>query len=178
MTVDRIDDIAAQVRQQSQSYSQRVFVCCGAGCLSSGSDEVLNQSRKAVETRGLQRAIGVFPTGCMGPCNQGPLVRMAPRDTIYEKVQPDEADALIEKHCVLNQIAESKLLFTSSGEPGFERASDYPFFKLQQRVALENVGVINPESLEEYIAAGGTASWPRDAFESLLDYLAENGVPE
>jgi len=155
MTVDKLDEIAARVRKQSQSYRQKIFVCCGAGCLSSGSGEVLDELRKTVESRGLQNEIGVFPTGCMGPCNQGPLIRMAPSDTIYEKVEPAEVDGLTEKHCVLNQIAQPKLLFASSGEPGFEQASDYPFFKLQERIALENVGVINPESLEEYIAAAG-----------------------
>ncbi len=174
MTVDKLEEIASRVQNQSLSYKQKIFVCCGAGCLSSGSKEVLKELQNAVQKRGLQNEIGVFPTGCMGPCNQGPLVRMAPSDTLYEKIQPAEADALTEKHCILNQIASPKLLFASSGEPTFEKTADYPFFKLQQRIALENVGLINPESLEEYIANGGY----RALYRALTGFSPEEVIAE
>jgi len=155
MSVHKLEEIAARVRKQDQAYRQKVFVCCGAGCLSSGSGELLTQLLDAVAARGLQDVIGVFPTGCMGPCNQGPLVRVFPDDTIYEKVQGSESGAMVEQHCVRGQVVREKLLFAESGGPVYDRSSEYPFFKLQHRVALENVGVINPESLDEYIAAGG-----------------------
>ena len=155
MTVDRLDEIAARVRDRERGYRQKVFVCCGAGCLSSGSGELLERLQEVIGDLGLKEEIGVFPTGCMGPCNQGPLVRVAPDDTIYEKVQPDEAKGLAESHCIRNEVVREKLLFAEGGGPVFDRASEYPFFKLQHRIALENIGVINPESLEEYIAAGG-----------------------
>jgi NADH:ubiquinone oxidoreductase subunit F (NADH-binding)/(2Fe-2S) ferredoxin len=155
MTLDKLNEIATRVRKQEHSYRQKAFVCCGAGCLSSGSGEVLDQLRKSVAAQGLQEEIGVFPTGCMGPCNQGPLVRVFPQDTIYERVNPAETQTLVEAHCRQGQIVREKLLFAGTGGPVCERASEHPFFKLQHRIALENCGVINPESLEEYIAAGG-----------------------
>jgi NADH:ubiquinone oxidoreductase subunit F (NADH-binding)/(2Fe-2S) ferredoxin len=155
MSLDKLEEIAAKVRKKEHSYRMKLFVCCGAGCLSSGAGEVLEQLKKAVEARGLQNDIGVFPTGCMGPCNQGPLVRVLPDDTIYEKCTGPDIEGLIECHCRQGQPVKAKLLFAETGGPTFERASEYPFFKLQHRIALENCGLINPESLEEYIAAGG-----------------------
>ncbi|MEA5079732.1 MAG: NADH-quinone oxidoreductase subunit NuoF, partial [Anaerolineaceae bacterium] len=39
-----------------------------------------------------------------------------------------------------------------------ETAEDISFYKLQQRVALRNCGLINPEKIEEYIGTGGYQS--------------------
>jgi len=155
MSLDKLEEIAAKVRKQEHSYRMKLFVCCGAGCLSSGAGEVLEQLKKTVEAQGLQNEIGVFPTGCMGPCNQGPLVRVRPDDTIYEKFTGPDIESLVECHCRQGQRVKAKLLFAETGGPTFEKSSDYPFFKLQHRIALENCGLINPESLEEYIATGG-----------------------
>jgi bidirectional [NiFe] hydrogenase diaphorase subunit len=40
-------------------------------------------------------------------------------------------------------------------------ATDQPFFARQQRVVLENCGIIDPESLRDYVAAGGYAALVR-----------------
>ncbi len=174
MTIDKLDEIAVKVRKKAQTFSRKIFVCCGAGCLSSGSGEVLEQLKKQVEARGLQNEIGVFPTGCMGPCNQGPLVRMAPDDTMYDQVAPGEVSDLIESHCCRGEVLRHKLLFADSGAQVFDRASEYPFFKLQLRIALENCGVINPENLDEYIAAGGY----RALYRSLTGFSREEVIAE
>jgi NADH:ubiquinone oxidoreductase subunit F (NADH-binding)/(2Fe-2S) ferredoxin len=151
----KLDEITARVRQRSQEYRLKLQVCCGAGCLSSGAGELLEELKRAVAAQGLEGEVGVVPTGCMGPCNQGPLVRVAPDDTMYEKVAAGEAAGLVECHCGRGEKVRAKLLFSEGEGAVCERASEHPFFRLQQRVALENCGVINPESLEDYIAAGG-----------------------
>jgi len=153
--VDKLDEIGEQVRKQEHDYRLKLLVCCGAGCLSSGAAELVEELKRAVAAAGLQPEVGVVPTGCMGPCNQGPLVRVSPDDTIYEKVTVSDAGDLVDGHCCRGEKVRAKLLFNEAGETVYERASDHPFFKLQHRVALEHCGVINPESLEEYIAAGG-----------------------
>jgi NADP-reducing hydrogenase subunit HndC len=151
----KLEEIAARVRQQEQERRFKLQVCCGAGCLSSGAGELLDELKRAVSAQGLAGEVGVEPTGCMGPCNQGPLVRVVPDDTVYEKVGVAEAADLVDGHCRRGEKVRGKLLFAGGDSPVHERASEHPFFKLQRRVALENCGVINPESLEEYIAAGG-----------------------
>jgi hypothetical protein len=37
---------------------------------------------------------------------------------------------------------------------------DSPFFAKQQKVVLANSGLIDPEKLEDYVAAAATARWP------------------
>jgi len=174
MSLDKLEEIAAKVRKQEHSYRMKLFVCCGAGCLSSGAGEVLDHLKKTIAGQGLQNEIGVFPTGCMGPCNQGPLVRVRPDDTIYEKFTGPDIESLVQCHCRQGQRVKAKLLFAETGGPTFEKASEYPFFKLQHRIALENCGLINPESLEEYIATGGY----RALYHALTGLSREDVVAE
>jgi NADH:ubiquinone oxidoreductase subunit F (NADH-binding)/(2Fe-2S) ferredoxin len=155
MSFEKLGEIATRVQKQEHAYRKKVLVCCGAGCLSSGSGEVLEKLKQCVANRQLEGELGVFPTGCMGPCNQGPLVRIQPDDTIYEKVGGAESEELLVAHCCEGRTLRDKLLFADGENPPFERASDHPFFKLQHRIALENCGCINPESLDEFIASGG-----------------------
>jgi NADP-reducing hydrogenase subunit HndC len=155
MMQDKLEEIAARMRQQKVDYRSELRVCCGAGCLSSGAGELLAELKQVLAAKGLEREVDVIPTGCMGPCNQGPLVRVSPDDTIYGEVKVPDADDLVEGHCCRGEKLRSKLLFADAGGPVCERASDHPFFRLQLRVALEHCGVINPERLEDYIGVGG-----------------------
>ncbi len=153
--MDKLEEIAARVRKQDHEYRLRLLVCCGAGCLSTGAGELVEALRQGVESAGLQREVAVVPTGCMGPCNQGPLVRVTPDDTMYQKVGVADVGELVAGHCCRGEKTRAKLLFSEDAGPVCEQASEHPFFKLQHRVALEHCGRINPESLEDYIAAGG-----------------------
>ena len=62
---------------------------------------------------------------------------------------------VVTEHLVGGKVVE-KLLYKDP-ETG-ERvacAHDIPFYKQQRRIALRDVGVINPESIDEYVARGG-----------------------
>jgi bidirectional [NiFe] hydrogenase diaphorase subunit len=39
--------------------------------------------------------------------------------------------------------------------------TDQPFFARQQRIVLENSGVIDPDSFKGYVAVGGYGAWSR-----------------
>ncbi len=80
--------------------------------------------------------------GCLGPCSEGPVVVVEPGGVVYEGVKPEDAGSILD----------------ALGKPPVERlAADpgAPFFSRQKKIVLENSGVIDPERIEEYIAAGG-----------------------
>ncbi|MBF0512226.1 MAG: (2Fe-2S) ferredoxin domain-containing protein, partial [Candidatus Omnitrophica bacterium] len=78
--------MAQQAKDKKAQYKHKICVCCGAGCISSGSEAVLAKLQAEIKARGLENEIEVVPTGCMGPCNQGPLVKIQPDQTIYQRV--------------------------------------------------------------------------------------------
>ena len=82
----------------------------------------------------------------MGLCAAGPLVEVTSRGqdapVMYQNVT----------------AADTQELVDSLGGPPVERLrcpTDVPFFASQQKIVLENSGVIDPEQINEYIAADG-----------------------
>ncbi|MDI1336931.1 MAG: NADH-ubiquinone oxidoreductase-F iron-sulfur binding region domain-containing protein [Lacunisphaera sp.] len=135
-----------------------VLRCClAASCSSSGSKGVKERLEKAVSEAGLQGEVEVRGVGCMKLCCEGPLVAADPANTLYVKVTPDNAAAIIAAlrggKCTLPQA-----------DPGS------PFFALQEAIVLANCGVIDPERIEAYIAA--------DGYLALHEVLAEMAPKE
>lgn len=80
--------------------------------------------------------------------------------TRYVKVQPDKVEAIVEGHL-------------AGGKPVAEQAisdEDKQFVEKQQRVVLRNCGVINPEDIEDYLAADGYK-----AIEKVLKEMKRTG---
>lgn len=147
--------LTERVKAKQEHYKHRICVCCGASCISSGAEEVLHKLQEEIKSRGLEETVEVIPTGCMGPCNQGPLVKFSPEQTIYQKVDCENIQRVVQSQLVDKKPLEDLLLFADSREKAFVNANDDPFFKQQQKIALKDCGDINPESIEDYLIAGG-----------------------
>jgi len=141
--------------EKKGSYKQRIAVCCGAGCISSGADELLKKLQSEISERGLQEEVEIVPTGCMGPCNQGPLLKCLPEHTIYQKVDCNNIAAIVKNQVVEKKPLEELLLFADFHEKPFVNALEDPYFKKQLKIALKDCGDINPESLEDYLTVDG-----------------------
>ena len=143
MTLEELNEIVRAEREKRAQFQRRIHVCVAAGCLSQRSDQLKNELVEGVKARGLESQCQVKGVGCMGLCAAGPLVSVEPTGNLYQRVQPGE---------------DSIAILDSLGGPPLERLSlsaDLPFFRKQQKIVLENSGVIDPERLEDYVAAGG-----------------------
>ncbi|OIO38194.1 MAG: NADH dehydrogenase [Candidatus Omnitrophica bacterium CG1_02_46_14] len=155
MNLQQLNQISENVQEKHSKCSKRIGICCGAGCISSGSVEVMDALKNTVKAKGLEEKVEIFPTGCMGACNQGPLVKVGTsNETMYQKVKAENAPKIIEEHVLRDQVITPMLLFADSDPKPKLRAEENKFFKKQTKVVLENCGTINPESIEEAIHAG------------------------
>jgi len=154
MNLEKLTQIV-EAHLQKRGEKKRVCVCAGAGCVSTGSLATLEAFKKAVKDKGLESDVEVLPTGCMGACNQGPLVEITPDDNVYQKVGAPDAAVVVDKHLLHHSVVPSLLLFSEPGKPAAsEKASRLPFNRKQVKIVLENCGKINPESIEDALAAG------------------------
>ena len=132
-----------------------ILVCAGTGCCSSGSKQILPILAEELKNKNLDKEIKVVETGCHGLCEMGPLVIVYPEGVFYCRVEPSDVKEIVESHLLKGRVVE-RLLYrepvTLEAVPNYE---DISFYKKQHRYALKNCGHINPESLEEYIAADG-----------------------
>ncbi len=157
-----------------KKYKPKLCVCCGAGCISSGSEEVLKKLEGEIKTRGLENEVELIPTGCMGPCNQGPLIKCLPEYTIYQKVDCSNIKAIVQSQLIEKKPIEDLLLFADSRPKPFIDAREDPYFKKQMKIALKDCGHINPEKIEDYLVQDGYAALDKILFQmSPEDVIAE-----
>jgi bidirectional [NiFe] hydrogenase diaphorase subunit len=141
MTPEELDQIAETEREQQRHITQRINVCVAAGCLSCQSQSVKDALDKEVAQRGIKDHCHVKGVGCMGLCSEGPLVSTS-NSVLYKKVEAADGAAIIDS---LEGSPVSRLVCPT----------DVPFFQRQQKIVLENSGVIDPDRIEDYIAANG-----------------------
>ncbi|MDN5347419.1 MAG: NADH-quinone oxidoreductase subunit [Clostridia bacterium] len=136
-------------------YRAHVLVCAGTGCTASESPATKEALIKELARRGLDKEVKVVDTGCFGFCRFGPNMMVYPEGTFYCTVHPEDVPELVEEHFVKGRVVERLLYKQPETEAAVKSFEDIPFFKHQLRIALRNCGVINPESIEEYIARDG-----------------------
>ncbi len=138
-----------------------VLICGGTGCTSSGSVSIQQAFADNIKANGLEDEVKIVQTGCFGLCALGPVVIVHPDGTFYSRVTVDDVAEICSEHLLKGRVVE-RLVYndTGSDEPvhGNVALSDTTFYKTQNRVVLRNCGVINPESIDEYIAMDGYAA--------------------
>jgi len=92
-------------------------------------------------------------TGCVGMCYREPLVEIRHDDGSrfqYGGVSADRVERLVAEHLGEGKVIEDWLVWSDDG-----RGSERAYFSNQTRIVLRNCGRINPEVLDDYLAASG-----------------------
>ena len=137
------------------AFRTQVLVCTGTGCVSNGSFETAGALEAEIRKLGLEDEVQVIRTGCQGFCAAGPIVIVQPDGIFYCGVKDKDARTLAEEHLLKGRPVK-KLMFTPPKEKApFPLLRDIPFFSKQKLVVLRNRGLIDPEQIDDYIAADG-----------------------
>lgn len=142
VTIEDLSEIRERVQRSQSTRQHRIHICVAAGCIAAGSKQVLDAFRNEIAARGISDSCAVKGVGCLGPCAGSPVVAIEPDGVIYAPVTVQDVPE------ILNHL----------GKEPIERLSmdkNQPFFKRQHKIVLENSGKIDPEEIEDYIAAKG-----------------------
>lgn len=96
----------------------------------------------------------VKKTGCNGFCENGPLVTILPEGISYYHVKISDVEDILDKTIRENTPVE-RLLYKNDRNERVLRQEDNPFYAPQKKIALRNIGKIDPLNIDDYIAAGG-----------------------
>ncbi|MEI8189280.1 MAG: NADH-quinone oxidoreductase subunit NuoF [candidate division NC10 bacterium] len=141
MDLTELLEIGEKQRRSQKGICLRV--CVAAGCLSSNAQAVKQSLEDAVAAAGLTDSVAVVGVGCLGLCSGGPLVAVVPENILYEKATPADAPSIV-------------AALTGRGVATASQADfRHPFFTRQVPIVLENSGKIDPEQIEDYVAANG-----------------------
>ncbi|MDR1713583.1 MAG: NAD(P)H-dependent oxidoreductase subunit E [Coriobacteriales bacterium] len=142
----------------SQSAPARqLLICCGTGCLANKAAAVAEALEAAIQAAGANAvvqpdALQLKRTGCNGFCENGPIVKIHPDDVSYYKVKPEHAEAIIAS---IGGEPYQALLYRGDDKQPVTRQQDNPFYAPQHKVALRNIGQIDPLAIEDYLTSGG-----------------------
>ena len=156
-------------------YRSHVLICGGTGCTSSGSAAIEKALVSEIAKNGLTEEVQVVKTGCFGLCALGPIMIVYPEGTFYSMVKEEDIPEIVEEHLLKGRVV-TRLVYQETVN-GIKSLQETAFYKKQNRVALRNCGVINPENIEEYIGENGyqalakvlTEMTPEDVIQTILD---------
>ncbi|HIY74333.1 NADH-quinone oxidoreductase subunit NuoF [Intestinimonas butyriciproducens] len=157
-----------------------ILVCTGTGCSSSNSPKIIEAFERELKAQGMDQEARVVKTGCFGLCAMGPVVLIYPEGAFYTHVTPDDVAEIVAEHIVKGRIVQRLLHKEGESAERVTSLSDTRFYKNQYRIALRNCGVINPESIDEYIGTGGYEALGRALTEQtpqqVIDAVLASGL--
>lgn len=161
-------------------YRSQVLVCGGTGCTSSGSNDICAALKSELASKGLEKEVEVVKTGCFGLCELGPVIIVYPEGAFYSQVKVEDVSELVEEHLLKGRIVKRLIYHDAIEDDKIKSLNKVGFYAKQERIALRNCGVIDPENIDEYLAFDGykalekalTKMTPQD----VIDEMKKSGL--
>ncbi len=187
-------DISGLFDSSTGGSANEIRVGLGSCCIAGGSHEVITEVRNIITQYKLDAE--VKPVGCVGVCNQTPLLEVAVKGREpkrYTNVKPREVQDILLKHLrpvtTLSRIRSTldEMLDTFRSDELDRSQVIFPdtvrekhldnFLSYQKHIATEHYGEISPLALDEYMARGGfgglhrarTSMTPAEVRKEILD---------
>ncbi|MDP8259905.1 MAG: NADH-quinone oxidoreductase subunit NuoF [Candidatus Gygaella obscura] len=145
---------------------------CG---IAAGAKEIFDLLQQEIKKQSLD--IELKRCGCVGMCYAEPLVEVHVKgmpQVTYGRVDKNVALDIINLHINKKQLLEDYIYRIKSDKPlKLKRKIDNKAFDKQVRFVLRNCGIIDPENIEDYIAAGGY-----EGFLNVLDSSNDKIIEE
>ncbi|NLL29275.1 MAG: 4Fe-4S binding protein [Bacteroidales bacterium] len=164
----QLEEIKEKYSSQSKKIFKQIIVCAGTGCISNGSMLVYEALKKHLKNNNLnyivdlkldyhdcEKNVKIIGSGCQGYCAQGPLVTILPSNIMYVKVKKKDAEEIITKSILNDEIITRLLYKNKSTNKKCKNQNEIPFYTQQQRIVLDKCGIIDPENIFEYISFDG-----------------------
>ena len=150
-----------------------VTICSGTGCHAYGSEKVAEAFAKEIQRNGLREKVDIRRTGCHGFCERGTLVVVFPEETCYLRVRPEDVPEIVSRTLIQKETVD-RLLYVDGEGKKVVHEGEIPFYKHQRRIVFGNNRLIDPKSIEDYIALGGYTALAK----ALLEMTPEQVLDE
>jgi len=135
-----------------------VYICGGTGCHAHGCEKVVAAFEQEIKRQNLTGQVDIRTTGCHGFCERGPLVVIKPQDIFYQRVKPEDVTEIVMETIGQGNLVDRLLYTDAESDKKITHEYDVPFYKRQQRIIFGSNGLIDPSSIEDYLAVGGYAA--------------------
>ncbi|MBI2377233.1 MAG: NAD(P)H-dependent oxidoreductase subunit E [Deltaproteobacteria bacterium] len=177
---------SGELRSMSSRRPNRVAVGLGSCGVAAGGRQVFMAARAALRDLGIEADLVV--TGCLGLCYREVLVELQAPELgrcLYGEVSPERVAELLVDWFLEKRVPAEGLVaregFGSTPLDGLVPSEhDEGFVHGQTRIVLRNCGRVDPESLDDYVARDGYASFRRAIAtmrpESVIEQIVASGL--
>lgn len=152
---EQLRQYARRLAAAQRRFRKIIVVSSGTCGRARGSAELARGLRKALKRHQLTHRIGLRVSGCIGYCESEPNLLILPDGLFYQKLKPQDAEEIVRETIIADRVLD-KFLYTDAGTgKGAFKLSAVPFYARQMRLISGANQLLDPESIEDYIANGG-----------------------
>ncbi len=146
-SLEELEELALEKKDLKRNSHEELRVCIGSSCAALNADVLLKDLKKEVKENGLEKRCKVKGVGCNGLCSEAIMVahyhKEGDRESIYSFIDSSNTKDFIDTLNTNTPIKNKKCDKTK------------PFFTRQEKIVLENAGIVDPDDIDDYIAYGG-----------------------
>jgi len=141
-----------------------IAVCAGMDCFGKNKGRIIAAFEEEIDKKDLKTKVDLRATGCHGYCEKGPMVVIYPEEICYLEVTPDDVPEIVSQTVIGNKVID-RLVYTDpdTGKKA-THLPEIPFYKNQMRHLMGHSTRIDPQSIDDYLAAGGYAALSKALF--------------
>jgi (2Fe-2S) ferredoxin len=102
-----------------EPFRHHLFVCTQqksegvASCPTSGAGNILQALEREITCQGLDNEVQITTCGCLGLCDDGPVIIAYPEGVWYRKVRPEDVSEIVGSHLAGGNVV-SRLVWTDA----------------------------------------------------------------
>jgi NADH-quinone oxidoreductase subunit F len=136
-------------------FRTHILIPIDEGTVQAGVLEVKRQLERQLRDRNLDQEIKVLETGTVGVVGQGVILAVFPERIYYTRVKVGDIGRIIEEHLLKGRVVKEIEHFTLDLKAGVKDLRPLGPARKQTRIVLDKSWRIDPENIEEVLAAGG-----------------------
>ncbi|MGD8256103.1 MAG: NADH-ubiquinone oxidoreductase-F iron-sulfur binding region domain-containing protein [Desulfobacterales bacterium] len=157
-----------------------ISLCAGSGCGAYGTAKVHQALVDELKKQKLDKKVEVKLSGCHGFCEKGPIMVIHPEGIFYPQVKEKHVAEIVSETIIKDELVKSLVYKDPATKKKITFEEEIPFYKLQQRVIFGNNGLIDPTSIEDYVAVGGYTALEKALFDlkppKIIDEIKKAGL--
>ncbi|MDP6633603.1 MAG: NADH-quinone oxidoreductase subunit NuoF [Phycisphaerae bacterium] len=173
-----IDKLSARLKTEQ---SERVVIVSRGTCgIAKGAEALVKALSQELDEAGVSDSVELRVTGCLGYCDEEPIVIVRPGGFFYPQPKPEDAAEIIAKSVIGNEPVERLLMKPVRDQAPIVTEDEVPFYKQQQRWLLNANFELDPTSIEDYIRNGGytalTKALNEMSPEQIIETITKSGL--
>ncbi len=138
-------------------YRSHILVPVDENTTQAGALQIKKVLEEELKKRNLTDEVKVVETGTVGLIGRGVILVFYPERVYYYDLKASDIPFLVEEHLIKGRVAKN-LPHNLTDFSAVPEKQEVGLVRKQHRIVLDKCWKVNPENIEEVIAAGGYAA--------------------